>query len=273
LLIGGLQLQMPRLACRSLLTLGVLVLSLPLAAFQAERRSQPVAPKKGDSKINPKDGLRYRWIPPGTYTYGCSTGDKQCFTDEYPQRKITLTRGFWLGETEVPQSAWAKVMPDVQDPSDFVGEKLPVNEATYYDASDYCAAVGGRLPTDAEWEYAARAGSAAARYGDLDKIAWYVGNSNDTPHPVAQKQPNAFGLYDMLGNVIEWTDTYFTVQLSQENIDPKGPREAEYRTLRGGGWFDDPELVRASDKSWFEDGDTDYNVGFRCAMDQPRPQE
>ncbi len=69
---------------------------------------------------------------------------------------------------------------------------------------------------------------------------------------------------DMLGNVIEWTSTFFTVQLSQETIDPPGPKIAEYRSLRGGGWFDDPELVRASARAWFEDGDTDYNVGFRC---------
>jgi formylglycine-generating enzyme required for sulfatase activity len=255
---------MQRAACRGLLSLAAIVLVTPLAAFQAANRSPAKAPQKGDSKVNPKDGLRYRWIPPGTYISGCSPGDKQCYDDEVPPRKITLTKGFWLGETEVPQSAWDKVMPDVQDPSNFVGKNLPVEEATYYDASEYCEKIGGRLPTEAEWEYAARAGSTSARYGDLDKIAWYFGNSDFTTHPVGQKQPNAFWLYDMLGNVIEWTNTFFTVQLSQENIDPKGPREAEYRTLRGGGWFDDPELVRASNRSWFEDGDTDYNVGFRC---------
>ncbi len=259
---------MKQAAKTGLSILAVITFVSPLVAFQAGNRpqpgAQPSAPKAGDSKINPVDGLRYRWIPPGSYTSGCSAGDKQCFKEEFPNRRITLTRGFWLGETEVPQSAWEKVLPDIENPSNFTGPNLPVEEVNYNDALAYCETIGGRLPTEAEWEYAARAGSTASRYGDLDKIAWYYGNSNFTTHPVGQKQANAFGLHDMLGNVIEWTNTFFTVQLSQENIDPKGPHEAEYRTLRGGGWFDDPELVRASNRSWFEDQDTDYNVGFRC---------
>ena len=236
------------------------ILFMPTRALPQNSSSH--SPKAGDSKINPKDGLKYLWIPPGTYISGCSPGDNQCYEDEKPERKITLTKGFWLGETEVPQSAFEKITG--YNPSIFTGANLPVEETTFDDATGYCNAIGGRLPTEAEWEYAARAGSTAARYGDLDKIAWYIGNSQFTTHPVGQKQPNAFGLKDMLGNVIEWTSSHFTVQHSQENIDPKGPREAEYRTLRGGGWFDDPELVRVSNRSWFEDGDTDYNVGFRC---------
>jgi formylglycine-generating enzyme required for sulfatase activity len=256
---------------RGLFGMAVILLATAMpsgvVAFQdkaSDKASKAASPKPGDSKVNPKDGLRYRWIPPGSYTSGCSQGDKQCFKEELPNRHITLTKGFWLGETEVPQSAWEKVVPEIENPSIFPGPDMPVEEVTYPDAIAYCSAIGGRLPTEAEWEYAARAGSTSARYGDLDKIAWYYGNSHFTTHPVGKKQPNAFGLYDMLGNVIEWTNTYFTVQLSQENIDPKGPSSAEYRTLRGGGWYDDPELVRASNRSWFEDGDTDYNVGFRC---------
>jgi formylglycine-generating enzyme required for sulfatase activity len=254
----------------ALVAFGAILATLPLLAFQSGAKPpaaspKPAAsgPKKGDSKINPTDGLRYFWIPPGTYNSGCSPKDDQCFTDELPNRKVTITKGFWIGETEVPQSAYEKVMKG-ENPSAYYGPDLPVNEATHYDAEDYCDAIGGRLPTEWEWEYAARGGSTGARYGKLDDIAWYYDNSDFTPHPVGKKQPNAFGLKDMLGNVIEWTDTFFTVQHSQENIDPKGPKTAEYRTLRGGGWFDDPELVRVSNRSWFEDGDTDYNVGFRC---------
>jgi hypothetical protein len=175
------------------LTLAAIAFVAPLAAFQASNRSQS-APQKGDSKVNPKDGLRYRWIPPGTYISGCSPGDKQCYDDELPPRKITLTKGFWLGEKEVPQSAWDKVMPDVQNPSNFLGKNLPVEEVTYYDASEYCEKIGGRLPTEAEWEYAARAGSTSARYGDLDKIAWYDANSDFTTHPVGPtpSSPSSF---------------------------------------------------------------------------------
>ena len=87
-----------------------------LVAFQ-DKTDKAASPKPGDSKVNPKDGLRYRWIPPGVFTSGCSPGDKQCFKEELPNRRITLTRGFWLGETEVPQSAWEKVMPDKESPA------------------------------------------------------------------------------------------------------------------------------------------------------------
>jgi len=253
---------MRTILCSALLTLTVFLFAAPLVAFQAPAKQVGGSPKRGDSKINPIDGLRYFWIPPGSYVWGCSPGDKQCYEDEMPNRKITLTKGFWLGETEVPQSAFEKITGE--NPSNFRGANLPAEEITYDLATEYCGKIGGRLPTEAEWEYAARAGTTGPRYGDLDKIAWYFKNSNFSTHPVGQKEPNAFGLRDMLGNVIEWTSTFFTVQHNQENIDPKGPNDAEYRTLRGGGWFDDPELVRASNRTWFEDGDTDYNVGFRC---------
>lgn len=229
-----------------------------IIAFQASSAS----PKPGDVKTNPTDGLRYVWIPPGSITTGCSQGDNECYEDEYPARKVTLTKGFWLGQTEVTQAAFMKIMD--YNPSVFEGSKLPVESVTFNEADDYCTAINGRLPSAAEWEYAARAGTTGPRYGKLDDIAWYWNNSNYTTHPVGQKKPNAFGLYDMLGNVVEWTHTFYWVQLNQENINPTGPSTAEYRELRGGGWWDDPDLVRASYRRRFEDGDEDYNIGFRC---------
>jgi formylglycine-generating enzyme len=226
---------------------------------------QAASGKPGDSKVNPKDGLRYRWIPPGNFTSGCSPGDKDCYKDEYPNRKITLTRGFWLGQTEVTQAAYERVTGD--NPSVFQGPDLPVEMVTWNEADSYCSQIGGRLPSEAEWEYAARAGTTGPRYGDLDQIAWYWKNSNFSTHPVGQKKPNAFGLYDMLGNVVEWTHTWYTVQLSQETINPTGPSMAEFKSLKGGGWWDDPDLVRASYRSRIEPGDTDFNIGFRCVSE------
>ncbi len=132
-------------------------------AFQAGN-AKPADPKPGTVKVNPVDQQRYVWVPPGTMTSGCSTGDNECFEDEYPQRKITLTKGFWLGETEVTQEAWDRLVDF--NPSVFQGNpKLPVELTTWDDADWFCTQIGGRLPTEAEWEYAARGGTATARYG------------------------------------------------------------------------------------------------------------
>lgn len=241
-------------ACASLAT-------IPLTAFQEGN-----ALKAGTVKVNPVDEQRYVWIPPGNLAFGCSTGDNECFEDEYPQRKITLTKGFWLGETEVTQEAWARLV--TVNPSLFQGDdKLPVEQITWDDADWFCAQIGGRLPTEYEWEYAARAGTATPRYGKLDDVAWYYNNSKFSTHPVKQKQSNAFGLYDMLGNVVEWTHTNYTTQLNQENINPTGPSWAEYKSLRGGGWWDEPRLIRVSYRRHFETFDYDYNIGFRCVSE------
>jgi formylglycine-generating enzyme required for sulfatase activity len=247
-----------------ILSLFILALfsALPSAAFQNGAGQQKGAPKAGDVKVNPIDKQRYVWIPPGSIETGCSVGDKECFEDEYPRRKITLTNGFWMGETETTQAAWSILVN--YNPSIFQGPTRPVEMTTWEDADFFCSEIGGRLPTEAEWEYAARAGSTSARYGNLDEIAWYWNNSNFTSHPVRQKKPNAFGLYDMLGNVVEWTHTWYTVQLNQETINPTGPSSAEYKSLRGGGFWDNPNLIRFSYRRRFETGDYDYNIGFRC---------
>ena len=107
--------------------------------------------------MNPKDGLRYVWIPPGRFTDGCSPGDKECYDDESPTRNVTLTRGFWLGQTEVTQAAYQKVMG--YNPSVIEGPDLPADSVTWDEADVYCTAIGGRLPSEPEWEYAARGGT------------------------------------------------------------------------------------------------------------------
>ena len=235
-----------------------------IVGFQTHSDRAPVH-KIGDSKINAKDGLRYVWIPPGNFVQGCSAGDNECYEDELPTRKITLTKGFWLGQTEVTQAAFQKIM--TYNPSEFEGPNLPVESVTWLEANAYCTQIGGRLPSEAEWEYAARAGTTGARYGKLDDIAWYWKNSNFQTHPVGQKAPNAFQLYDMLGNVVEWTYTWYWVQHNQENINPTGPSIAEYKSLRGGGWWDDPDLVRASYRARIEPDSQDYNIGLRCVSE------
>lgn len=235
--------------------------TIKAGAITQEKAEAP-ATKAGEVRVNPVDQQRYVWITPGTYTAGCSTGDTECVEDEFPQRTITLTRGFWFAETEVTQAAYDRLVD--YNPSFFIGPTLPVENVTWDEANAFCIQIGGRLPTEWEWEYAARAGGRTARYGQLDDIAWYYDNSDFTTHPVKQKAPNAFGLYDTLGNVVEWTHTFHTVQHSQETINPQGPSYAEYKTLRGSGWWDDPELTRVSYRRWFNTYDFDYNIGFRC---------
>jgi formylglycine-generating enzyme required for sulfatase activity len=206
-------------------------------------------PGSREPKVNAKDGLRYVWIPPGSFTMGCSKGDTECSGDEKPPHAERISNGFWLGQTEVTQAAWKRVSGGT-NPSHFNGDQLPVDSVDWNPATDYCKAIGGRLPTEKEWEYAARAGTTGPRYGAIDSVAWYNGNSGKTTHSVALKQPNASGLYDMLGNVWEWT---------ADNYD------SGTKVLRGGAWYCTTWAVRASDR--FSDGPTDRNfgVGFRCA--------
>ncbi len=248
-----------RVASRGLLVLVSMVFATTLPT--GVKAFQGAGAKQGDAKANEKDGLRYLWIPPGTFTAGCSAEDAECYGDEKPARRVTLTKGFWLGETEVTQAAYQRVAG--RNPSNFKGPSLPVEQVSWTEAIAYCRAIGGRLPTEAEWEYAARGGLAQSRYGDVAQIAWYRGNAKGTTHPVGQKQANGYGLHDMLGNVVEWTNDWHTAAPS-ESTDPTGPTGGEFKVLRGGGWFDDARLMRASYRSRIEIGDRDYNIGFRC---------
>jgi formylglycine-generating enzyme required for sulfatase activity len=227
-----------------------LSLRTPGLAFQANEATRAALK-------NPKDGQLYVWIPPGRFMMGCSPGDDDCKDYESPQHEETIAKGFRLGRTEVNQAAYERVTGS-KAYFHFKGADLPVDQATWTDANQYCVSIGGRLPTEAEWEYAARGGTTGVRYGELDAIAWYDENSADTTHPVGRKEANKYGLYDMLGNVWEWVD----------NRHPK----TEPRVLRGGAWDSKHDFdLRASSADRYEPGHrSDESVGgFRCAWDHP----
>jgi formylglycine-generating enzyme required for sulfatase activity len=217
----------------------------------------------GQTKVNPKDGLTYVWIPPGTFTMGCSPGDRECDDVEKPAHEVTITRGFWIGQTEVTQDAYQRVTGN--NPSSFQGGRLPVESVTWDDARAYCQAAGMRLPTEAEWEYAARAEDASARYGPLDSVAWSGEGISGRTHEVAQKQANAFGLYDTLGNVWEWVEDWYGPYAAGRRSDPQGPSSGKFRVLRGGSWYNSPAVTRASSRLMYAP-EGHFNIyGFRCA--------
>jgi formylglycine-generating enzyme required for sulfatase activity len=198
------------------------------------------------------------------------TRNYSCNATEKPGYPVNLTKGFWFSQTEVTQAAYQRVTGT--NPSHFKGARLPVEEVSWNDAQAYCRAIGGRLPTEAEWEYAARGGTTGASYAEQDRIAWLSGNSGDTTHEVGRKEANPWGLNDMLGNVWEWVEDrfdalyYYTVE---SIVDPKGPASEKYNTrvVRGGGWDTDAPEVRVSiRKNLAPDGHLG-NLGFRCAAE------
>ena len=220
----------------------------------------------GQTRNNPKDGLTYVWIPPGRFTMGCSQGDGDCDDDENPAHEVTISKGFWLGQTEVTQEAYERATG--KNPSGLKGAKLPVDSVTWTEGDAYCRAVGGRLPSEAEWEYAARAGSMGSRYGDIEDIAWYDKNSGNKTHEVARKSKNAWGLYDLLGNAWEWVADLYGSYPSGSVTDPRGPLAGSLtRVLRGGSWNYGAGYSRASFRVKVEPEIRSFNSGFRCAAE------
>jgi formylglycine-generating enzyme required for sulfatase activity len=229
---------------------------------------QPAVPA-ATTKVNGMDGLKYVWIPPATFQMGCSVEDGECFDNELPAHPVTITKGFWMGQTEVTQTAYQRVAGN--NPSYFKGAQLPVENVNWSEAQFYCQTIGMRLPKEAEWEYAARGGMTTSRYGVVDRIAWYAdnsmyGDSGRKTHEVGQKAPNRWGLYDMLGNVWEWVaDWYAEKYPAGGQSDPAGPASGNVRVLRGGSWNYAGRSARGSQRLSATQDDREANFGFRCA--------
>jgi len=253
---------------------GVMVASAQETLVEATLKNAP--PPPGQVRENPKDGLKYVWIPPGTFMMGCSPGDNECYVEEKPTHRVTLSKGFWIGQTEVTAEAYkrfagatARQLPPLK-PAWLQGN-APMMNVNWNDAQAYCQWAGGRLLTEAEWEYAARGGSPDARYGPIDDVAWYGKNSGGQPHEVGLKHANGFGLFDMLGNEWEWVNDWFDQTYYQNSPaqDPTGPASGKARISRGGSWDINPQILRVSTRSESnpEIARTGGNLGIRCGGD------
>ncbi len=260
------------------------VTAVPPAVPQASAPAL-VAPIQEAAGLSP-DGCPagYVRIAPGTFTMGSPSGELGQGLDETIHR-VTLTRAFCMKATEVTQGEWQAVMGS--NPSEFksCGTNCPVEQVNWDDALGYANALsrseglpecyarstftgldcrGYRLPTEAEWEYAARAGTTAATYGNLDSVAWYDQNADGSTHPVRQKQPNASGLYDMLGNVNEWTGDWVGTYPGTVT-DPTGPTRGSLRVLRGGSWVYSARFARAAERAYGAPRQRLSFHGFRLA--------
>lgn len=237
--------------------------------------------------------VRLRWIRPGPFTMGSPAGELGRWADEGPQHRVSLPVGFWLGETAVTQALWQAVMG--KNPSRFQGARRPVESVSWEDCQAFCAKVQAmlpdfapRLPTEAEWEYACRAETEGATWTvpqlsrevdapELDRLAWYSGNSGGETHPVGEKAPNPWGLRDMLGNVFEWClDTggdarapgSLSAYTAADRSAPCAVADSPLRVIRGGSWISGARVVRAADRGAGPAGARFDNLGFRLAGGQ-----
>ena len=211
----------------------------------------------------------------GTFTMGC-TGEQggDCYNDETPVHLVTLTE-FYIGEIEVTQALWQAVMGN--NPSYSKGDNLPVENVSWDDCQAFIRKLNQltghnfRLPTEAEWEYAARGGNKSCGYkyagsNAIGAVAWYSNNSNSWIHPVKTKSPNELGLYDMSGNVWEWCADWYGGYSSDSQTNPQGPSTGSYRVSRGGSWYDYARCCRVSHRSRCTPGIRDKYLGFRLAL-------
>jgi len=231
----------------------------------------PTAPATGTLRDG-RDGLKYVWIGPGKFMMGCSAGDSECFPEEKPAHSVTISKGFWMGQTPVTVAAWKRYATasgaELPAKDDFGHANLngfddaPVVAVKWDEADAYCGWAGSlRLPTEAEWEYAARAGTTGARYEDLEKIAM-----TGSLGPVPSKAPNAWKLYNMLGSLWQWVaDRYDAGYYKPGSVtDPLGPATGDYRALRGGSWVSGARFVRASNRYGDPPADRGDGIGVRC---------
>jgi formylglycine-generating enzyme required for sulfatase activity len=262
--------------------------------FHIQRSRAPVvterrAGEEREFEIAPGVSIVMCWVPPGEFLMGSPDGEENHYAGE-KQHRVRITKGFWLAKTLTTQSVWFEMMGD--NPSRIKGDDLPVENVSWHDICGDQSGHGGflnginlldfiyrteedemrfRLPTEAQWEYACRAGTTGPHYyAHLDDIAWYARNSQNQFNSVGRKLPNEWGLYDMIGNVWEWCSDSYGDYPSETMTDPIGPvtpllQNAE-RVLRGGSWYSDATACNAAARLSNHPSDKNNGgFGFRIA--------
>jgi formylglycine-generating enzyme required for sulfatase activity len=241
--------------------------------------------------VRPPAPAGFVWLSGGQFTMGSPDSEQDRSSSEGPQTEVTLTQGFYLGQHEVTQGEYLAVIGS--NPSYFTGDtNRPVEQVSWFDATNYCGQLTARertagristnwayrLPKEAEWEYACRAGTTNRfYYGDdptytlLGDYAWYLLNSGSTTHPVGQKQPNSWLLYDMSGNVWEWCSDWYGTYPGGSVTDPKGPTSGSWRVVRGGCSGTGGRGCRSACRSNAAMSDSSSAVGLRVVLAACQP--
>lgn len=245
--------------------------SLEVSTAKAEKPASAVGALPTEFKYL-VTGMEFVFIKGGCFEMGDTFGDGN--SDEKPVHEVCVD-DFYLGKYEITQRQWEKVMG--RKPSSFTGRDNPVEMVTWNEVQRFIERLNSqstrkyRLPTEAEWEYAARSGGKKEKYAgttqesELGQYAWYYDNPGSQTHPVGQKKPNGLGLYDMSGNVWEWCADWYDPHYYQKSPkdNPRGPGNGEFRVLRGGSWYSLPRYVRAASRNWYGPAGRNYSIGFR----------
>ena len=241
--------------------------------------SSSMASGSNTISIPVKDGISIDMVKveAGTFMMGATSEMKDPYDDEKPVHQVTLTNDYYMGKYEVTQALWQAVMG--KNPSYFKGDNLPVNYVRWKDCQRFISKLNSmtgrkfRLPTEAEWEYAARGGKKSRGYqysgsSNISDVAWYDGNSGDKTHPVGTKQANELGIYDMTGNVLEWCQDWYGSYYSSSQTNPTGATSGSARVSRGGGWNCNASYCRLSVRFYYTPDFRLDILGLRLALSE-----
>ena len=216
-------------------------------------------------------------VEAGTFMMGATSEMQKPYDDEKPVHQVTLTNDYYMGKYEVTQALWQAVMGS--NPSKFKSRNLPVEQVSWDDCQEFINKLNSitgrrfRLPTEAEWEYAARGGKKSKGYqysgsSNISDVAWYTANSGSKTHPVGKKQANELGLYDMTGNVLEWCQDWYGSYVSSSQTNPTGAFSGFFRVFRGGSWYGNSGICRLSCRDSYNPDNRNFDLGLRLVLSE-----